>query len=550
MRLRLFLEERAVSKAAPEVNETAVTDLNIFIYNEEEQLVYYSYTESPGKDILLDIVPGYEYSVYAIANCGDLTGNAAVSDPDRLKELVWEIESVEDMTGASGAVPMSGILEKTMVEKGSTLSMRLTRLLSKFRITLDTSELDPEVNTFEVEEVRIRNINRRVAYFQESRAVTPDDVISGGIALEGEDLADIFTTGVDFYLPENIQGELLPGNTDEKTHVPSDFYSNLCTYVEIHVRYRSSEHYNDRLVYRYYLHDRSLSNFDVRRNTMYTCRTTFSGDGINETGWRIDVSAMKDLVTSISVSPATRKFTKEGETYSYSASVLPLSAEDPSITWSSDNPSVATVDQSGNVTAVWDGTCTITATANDGSGIVGKATVEVDVYKYPTSVKIYPEEVYMYHVQEVQLKAEVLPENATDKSIVWSTHNEWFDISPDGVLKMNNPEKFKYNSTAGYVFVSTAANSLKDTIYVKMSMMSISFEDVTIARGQSCDLQYLVNYDHDYEIEFEQLEGFEFFKLSGSVITTFNQHEFLAGRVVVRYKDYPTVDDYVWVTVD
>ena len=144
----------------------------------------------------------------------------------------------------------------------------------------------------------------------------------------------------------------------------------------------------------------------------------------------------------------------------------------------------------------------------------------------------------------------VLPENATDKSIVWSTHNEWFDISPDGVLKMNNPEKFKYNSTGGYVFVSTAANSLMDTIYVKMSMMSISFEDVTIARGQSCDLQYLVNYDHDYEIEFEQLEGFEFFKLSGSVITTFNQHEFLAGRVVVRYKDYPTVDDYVWVTVD
>ena len=227
-----------------------------------------------------------------------------------------------------------------------------------------------------------------------------------------------------------------------------------------------------------------------------------------------------------------------------------MSAEDPSITWSSDNPSVATVDQSGNVTAVWDGTCTITATANDGSGIVGKATAEVDVYKYPTSVKIYPEEVYMYHVQEVQLKAEVLPENATDKSIVWSTHNEWFDISPDGVLKMNNPEKFKYNSTGGYVFVTTAANSLMDTIYVKMSMMSISFEDVTIARGQSCDLQYLVNYDHDYEIEFEQLEGFEFFKLSGSVITTFNQHEFLAGRVVVRYKDYPTVDDYVWVTVD
>ena len=48
--------------------------------------------------------------------------------------------------------------------------------------------------------------------------------------------------------------------------------------------------------------------------------------------------------------------------------------------WASSNDSIATVDQTGNVTAVAGGTCTITCSATDGSGV--KAGLKVTVIEY------------------------------------------------------------------------------------------------------------------------------------------------------------------------
>ena len=59
------------------------------------------------------------------------------------------------------------------------------------------------------------------------------------------------------------------------------------------------------------------------------------------------------------------------------ATVLPSNASNPKVSWSSSNEAVATVDANGLVTAVGSGTCTITATAADGSGV--KATCAVTV---------------------------------------------------------------------------------------------------------------------------------------------------------------------------
>jgi len=55
-----------------------------------------------------------------------------------------------------------------------------------------------------------------------------------------------------------------------------------------------------------------------------------------------------------------------GSTEQLRATVLPTNASDKSVIWSSNNSNVATVDNSGNVTAVSEGVATITATTNDG----------------------------------------------------------------------------------------------------------------------------------------------------------------------------------------
>lgn len=57
--------------------------------------------------------------------------------------------------------------------------------------------------------------------------------------------------------------------------------------------------------------------------------------------------------------------------------VAPADATDKTVTWSSDQEAIATVDENGLVTAVAAGTAIITATANDGSGVTATCTVTV-----------------------------------------------------------------------------------------------------------------------------------------------------------------------------
>lgn len=82
-------------------------------------------------------------------------------------------------------------------------------------------------------------------------------------------------------------------------------------------------------------------------------------------------------VESITLSPDTLTL-DAGDTGLLSATVLPGNAFDTSVTWASSKDDVATVSQEGLVTAVAVGEAKITATANDGSGVVGEATVTVN----------------------------------------------------------------------------------------------------------------------------------------------------------------------------
>ena len=59
------------------------------------------------------------------------------------------------------------------------------------------------------------------------------------------------------------------------------------------------------------------------------------------------------------------------------ATVMPLTASDRTVTWSSSNPSVATVSQIGRITGVSEGTAVITATANGDSTKTATCTVNV-----------------------------------------------------------------------------------------------------------------------------------------------------------------------------
>ena len=81
-------------------------------------------------------------------------------------------------------------------------------------------------------------------------------------------------------------------------------------------------------------------------------------------------------VTGISLNKSSLTMNALG-TFQMTASVYPDSANDKRITWSSSDPTIASVDENGLVTALKKGTATITAAAMDGSGV--KSTCKVTV---------------------------------------------------------------------------------------------------------------------------------------------------------------------------
>ena len=79
-------------------------------------------------------------------------------------------------------------------------------------------------------------------------------------------------------------------------------------------------------------------------------------------------------VTSIKLNKS-KKSLNIGDTFTLTATIKPNDATNKSVTWSSSDTSVATVDENGVVTAVSEGTATITATASN--GVEASCTVTV-----------------------------------------------------------------------------------------------------------------------------------------------------------------------------
>ena len=115
----------------------------------------------------------------------------------------------------------------------------------------------------------------------------------------------------------------------------------------------------------------------------------------------------------------------EGNTLALTATVTPNDATNKSITWSSSTPSVATVDNKGKVTAIAPGTATITATANDGSGVSASCKMTVVKKEIPvTGIELNRTSATLTEGATLTLTATLLPKDATNPTLTWTSSNE------------------------------------------------------------------------------------------------------------------------------
>ena len=178
-------------------------------------------------------------------------------------------------------------------------------------------------------------------------------------------------------------------------------------------------------------------------NGIITARATANdGSGISGT-LIITISNQVVSVSSIIVtgSNGSTIISDDNGSLQLSALVLPAAATDNTVTWSVTNGTgQATISATGLVTAADNGTVTARATANDGSGVYGALVITISNQLIPSaSITVTGTNNATAIITDngtLQLAANVLPVNATDKTVTWSIVNgsEFASISNTGLV--------------------------------------------------------------------------------------------------------------------
>lgn len=119
------------------------------------------------------------------------------------------------------------------------------------------------------------------------------------------------------------------------------------------------------------------------------------------------------------------------ETKTLTATVYPTSSTDKTVTWSSSDKSVATVNSKGKITAKSVGKATIYAKAKVG-GVVGECTVTV--YKPVTGISLDKTKLTVITGTTKTLTATVTPSDATTKTVTWKSSDKKIAKVKKGVI--------------------------------------------------------------------------------------------------------------------
>ena len=148
-----------------------------------------------------------------------------------------------------------------------------------------------------------------------------------------------------------------------------------------------------------------------------------------------DTKAAETQLQEFYITSAKSLITK-GESVQLTAHFRPSDYANKNVTWESENPDVATVDETGKVTSITEGTVTIKATAQGNADFTDTITITVDPIKV-TSIEITGNTAeYLLPGNTVQLSATSKPDNADDKTIVWeSVTPEVATVDQNGLVK-------------------------------------------------------------------------------------------------------------------
>lgn len=143
-------------------------------------------------------------------------------------------------------------------------------------------------------------------------------------------------------------------------------------------------------------------------------------------------------VTRIEMTPSSATL-EIGETIQLNATAYPTNATNRSLNWTTENYSVASVSNNGLVTARGAGRVWIWVRATDGSGTGNYCVVDVKGPIIVSSIELSETEATMEVGEDLTLTASILPDNANNKSVDWTSDNTDVATVVDGKITAVSP---------------------------------------------------------------------------------------------------------------
>ncbi|MFH6602201.1 Ig-like domain-containing protein [Maribacter algicola] len=146
---------------------------------------------------------------------------------------------------------------------------------------------------------------------------------------------------------------------------------------------------------------------------------TYLNDGSDFMRWRF-TSLSTIAVAGVSLSSGELVL-NVGENVDLTALIDPTNASNTGVSWSTSDPNIAAIDANGRVTAIAEGTVTITVTTDDGGFTATREITVSDGIVQVSGVSLASDEVTLAEDETIGFTAIIAPSNATDSSVVWST---------------------------------------------------------------------------------------------------------------------------------
>ena len=197
----------------------------------------------------------------------------------------------------------------------------------------------------------------------------------------------------------------------------------------------------------------------------YTFTVTATNDsGSDSKEYTLNIKSATVPVTGVTLNQAELSL-YTGESKTLTATVQPDSATNKNVTWESSNKSVATVDATGEVTAIGAGTATITVTTVDGNK-TATCTVTVTAAPVPVSgVSLNKDSTSLTVGDTETLTATITPDNATNKNVTWSSDTPSVASVNNGVVTAVAPGTATITvTTADGGFTATCAVTVRPDI--------------------------------------------------------------------------------------